>query len=303
MPIDNQISVRAPSSPVGGPVADEVWTTGGRIDGQSQALLLVHGYNNSYDDAETAYAAFERNVRRAGTTGQAARPVFGFFWPGDTHLKVISTISYPAQLGPAKQSAERLFNYLRSKTGPNGGPLDICLVGHSLGCRVVLELIKRLVAVRGRTAVTIGKVVLMAAAVPVSKVENPGALGGAAAAAATSLVLFSEEDQVLRFAFPIGETFAFDAFWPTAVGRHGQPDGGLWSARLPMVQAAGARGYGHSDYWGGAESAAATAAMLGLPVSVPPGINARAEHELAPARTLPSASLSTWALPASPSFA
>lgn len=283
-------------------MADEAWTTGGQIDGRSQALLFVHGYNNSYDDADEAYEAFERNVFRAGAAGQAMLPVFGFFWPGDTHLKVISTISYPAQLGPAKRSAERLFNYLRSRTGPNGGPLEINLVGHSLGCRVVLELIKRFVAERGRTAVTIGRVVLMAAAVPVSKVENPGALGGAAAAAAGSLVLFSEHDKVLGLAFPIGETFAFDAFWPTAVGRHGQPEAGLWSARLPMVKSADASGYGHSDYWRGTESAAATAATLGLPVSLPLPVNASAEHDLAPEHTLPASSLPVRSLPEAPAF-
>lgn len=302
MPIDNQISVRAPSSPVGGPVLDEAWASGGRIDGQSQALLFVHGYNNSYDDAVEAYEAFKGNVFGASATGQATLPVFGFFWPGDAHLKVMSTISYPTQLGPAKQSAERLFNYLRTKTGPNGGPIEINLVAHSLGCRVVLELIKRLAAERGKTAVTIGKVVLMAAAVPVSKVENTSSLGGAASAAATSLVLFSESDMVLCLAFPIGETFAFDAFWPTAVGRHGQPEAGLWNARFPMAKAADGSGYGHSDYWIGSESAAATAATLGLPVSPALQINASLAHDLAPENILPSAALPERSLPAAAAF-
>ena len=300
MQIDNQISVRAPGTSVGGGVEDDAWVIGDRISGRSRALLFVHGYNNSQQDAERAYDTFSGHVFGASATGQTTFPMFGFFWPGDTHIKIISTLSYPTRIGPAKKSAERLFQYLQTATGPNGGPLELNLVGHSLGCRVILELLKRFAAARGRTAVTIGSVVLMAAAVPVSKVEDRKSLGEAAASPARSLVLHSEGDMVLFLAFPPGETLAFDAFWPSAVGRHGEPLD-VWTTGSPMASAGGQR-YGHSDYWKGIESSAAAAVALGVPVQPPLSVHAQPEHELVPPHETPDHDLAGRSLVTASSF-
>jgi pimeloyl-ACP methyl ester carboxylesterase len=269
-------------------VADAVWVAGGvSPDGRSQIVLFVHGFNNSAADADRAYSDFLTDLTSTTTTAHFNLPVFGFYWPGDTHIKIISTISYPDQIEPAIESAQRLFDYLGGLRGPGGTPMELNLVGHSLGCRVVLELLK--LFLNGTVAlVTVRDVALMAAAFPVSKVENLSELGGAAAHVGSSLILYSDADLVLHLAFPPGETLALDGFFPTAVGRFGQPST-AWRSTRKMVHA-NQQGYGHSDYWPGTESASAVATFLGTTSARTPLVNGISSRPL-PSNRLPHGKL------------
>ena len=128
----------------------------------------------------------------------------------------------------------------------------------------------------------VDRVALMAAAVPVGFVQRGGSLASAAAADKQTLILCSEGDAVLHLAFPLGETAGGDGFFPSAVGRDGDPAWAWTSPPVPMATGVPSpRKYGHGDYWTGVESANQVSAMLGR----------------APSRSTPTSGLLTRGLP------
>lgn len=227
-----------------------------------ECLVLVHGFNNHSGEAAVAYLGFRSSEcdHFEDLSPEALEKLLGdTFWPGDAKwagpLDWLDFMVYPAAVGTAKLA------------GPPLGDL-ICqfpmlervhLIGHSLGCRVVLETLFDLRA-RNYPLVKIGGICLMAAAVPNSMVEQGGRfaslLDDLGAAGAKLLVLHSTKDTVLHFAFPLGQTAAGqgEGWFPTALGRFGPPHG----MRGIVFQEAVA-GAGHSDYWGHNSSAASRA--------------------------------------------
>jgi len=250
-----QLSVRMQDS--GGPVAPAVKLSGGQMNGNDNVLILVHGYDNSFSDAEGSYSTFINDLSAKFPTyiGQIAE----FYWPGDFPIPVISALSYPNQIQPAIESAQRLSAFLWNLMGARNGPMEISFVGHSLGCRVVLELLALWTGGMPPN-IRLGTVVLMAAAVLVKHVDQGGPLRAAAMLTDDKLVLCSKGDPVLHWAFPVGETVANEGFFPTAVGRFGGPNQ-TWSASLPMFDSG--KPYMHGSYWPGDESANAVALALG----------------------------------------
>jgi pimeloyl-ACP methyl ester carboxylesterase len=181
-----------------------------------------------------------------------------FLWPGDEPNKIVSTLSYPNQIQPAIDSAKALANYFALL--PHSRPMVVNFVGHSLGCRVVVELLSRWAHGGLPPNTSVGVVVLMAAAVVVRNVDANGALRSGATLSAKNPVLCSEGDPVLQWAFPMGETAAGEAFFPTAVGRAGGP-ANTWHVPLPMAHNGVL--YVHGSYWPGDESCTAVAFALG----------------------------------------
>ena len=121
------------------------------------------------------------------------------------------------------------------------------IVGHSLGCRLVLEMLGRLAPVNLQLDV----IALMAAAVPTERVEAGGPLAGTAARPVIMRKFFSEQDAVLQLGFPPGQQSAFmQGIDPSpgleAVGRHGNP-GSFGAPELTTD--------GHGDYWADARVA------------------------------------------------
>jgi hypothetical protein len=209
-------------------------------------VILVHGFNNHLGEAAEAYLGFrERQYPLAGVLPPALEPGFGdFFWPGDADwawlLDKADFLIYPAAVRKAPGAGERLAMCLAEM--PNLVTVDF--VGHSLGCRVVLECIRALLG--GRHPV-IRRVVLMAAAVPDFMVVPPHELARAAGAAESVVVLHSTSDTVLHFAFAPGQTAAGagEGVLPTALGRFGPPAGMAGRVEPHRVMNAG-----HGDYWG-----------------------------------------------------
>lgn len=56
---------------------DAVKKTLGDIPANKDTLLLIHGFNNDFDEVTAAYIDFDKKVRRAGFKGN----VIGFTWP------------------------------------------------------------------------------------------------------------------------------------------------------------------------------------------------------------------------------
>jgi pimeloyl-ACP methyl ester carboxylesterase len=221
-------------------------------------VVLIHGFNNNRYEAQQAYSAFRELQKALLDQGSGARfeEMLGdAFWPGDANyagpLDLVDFLVYPATVAAAKLTADKLSAYLLSRKDV----LNLYFVGHSMGCRVVLETIVRLQA-NPRFQIPIRKVCLLAAAVPTFAVCPGGDLERAFMAADQIEVLHSKDDVVLSYAFPAGQTLAGDGFFPKAVGLHGDVPRSPGRVMIQSVD-----GAGHSDYWGWKNSvASATAA-------------------------------------------
>jgi hypothetical protein len=235
----------------GGELAPAVRATERRESARREAVILVHGFNNDWREAAKAYVGF-RHGRSSPSGDDRDDMLADLFWPGDAEFGIFDSfdaVVYPAALHTARAAGPRLAAFLRA----NPAWLRVHFVGHSLGCRVVLEAIDDL---RRDGGPVVGKVCLMAAAVPVEHVRHGGPLAAALGHAEHALVLYSRSDGVLFGAFPAGQTSGGDGFLPVALGREGlgQGDGpgDVKSIAIP--------GAGHGDYWGHAEGPAARAA-------------------------------------------
>ena len=232
------ISVREEGT--GGGVGAPRATPDGWLDGRRHVVLLVHGYNADTDDARRSFDAFLRML-------PARFPPAGrVYWPGDADWGIFSAASYPWKIPVARDAAGHLAGFVSKLRGPGGGPIELTLVGHSLGCRVILELLEDLSWLKATRAV-VRVVVLMAAAVPHDLLEVGGLLRRSALGPLHRHVYFSDDDRILRFAFPVGQAAAQllgmepgDSL--EAVGLHGHPVS--YPSRSRDLS-----GNRHSDYW------------------------------------------------------
>jgi len=229
---------------VGGAVASQV-NPSNFSPANSLLVVLIHGYNVNKQNAAASYGALTGLLTKYGvpllsTYGQ----VVGFCWPGDVNLGIFSGLSYPTEMGTVRQSAALLANFLTRLKGPQGLPMQVIIVAHSLGNRLALQMVNNVLQQANTVWGRIEGFCLMAAAVSVGMVENANDLGAAAQASRTTRVLFSKDDTVLHWAFPPGETAAFEGFFPQAVGRFGNPVS-TWTSRFDLQP------YNHGDYFPG----------------------------------------------------
>lgn len=296
-----ELSVRSDST--GGDVLPQVAGSLGAYG--SQIVFLFHGYNDSFEVAHEAYASFFQNFPGVGNVlHEKWQPaIHPCYWPGDKAWGALSAASYALEMGPAKQSAAVFADFISRLAIPSAF-LDIYFIAHSLGNRVVLELLSSLETMRAggqlSSQLQCKGLCMMAAAAPVPMVEPNGPLYHAATLSATRRTLYSEADTVLHFAFPIGETAAREGFFPTAIGRFGQPQSN-WTAETEMFISPG-HGYNHGDYWSQPNTIPQISAFFGIPVA------AGLASTSIPARTLPAPAafaqnqIPSRALPSSPCF-
>jgi pimeloyl-ACP methyl ester carboxylesterase len=124
--------------------------------------LLVHGYRTDEDRAEKGYVAFERRLREAGISNAALGSVWHVHWPADHRRPLVARLSYSARVPVAETAGRRLKDLLATLSTAQ----EVRLVGHSLGCRLVLETIRYVREDVGYDGARIAAVVLLAAAVP-----------------------------------------------------------------------------------------------------------------------------------------
>jgi pimeloyl-ACP methyl ester carboxylesterase len=247
--------------------------------------VLIHGYNVNRVNGEDGFKAFaqllqNRGVPEVSVLGQ----VVGFLWPGDEDIKFISGLFYPAKMGAARDSAALLTRFILGLRGPNGSPVQVILVAHSLGNRVALETVNDLLVRANRTWGRMEGLCLMAAAVTVSMTENGGRLSPASKSLRTRN-MFSEADNILHWAFPPGETAAGEGFFPQAVGRFGNPMT-VWNEKFDLQP------YDHGNYFTGLrsndKSAQYVAQFLGAAISTQPATNHISSNPLPSANDVPS---------------
>jgi hypothetical protein len=297
-----ELSVR--SDATGGDVLPQVAGSLGAYG--SQIVFLFHGYNDSLAVARASYAAFLKNFPGPGNPlhDKWQPATHASYWPGDKAWGPFSFASYPIEIGTAKDSAAVFANFLANLPIPGGATLDIYFIAHSLGNRVVLELLSALENLKsaGRLSsqIQFKGFCAMAAAVPVSLAEPSGSLFRAATLSATRRTLYSESDTVLHFAFPFGESAAGEGFFPTAIGRFGQPQSD-WTAEAEMFLDA-QHGYNHGDYWPQPNTIPQISAFLGIPTAATPASTFIAAYSLPSPAAPPQNQIPARTLPTRPSF-
>jgi pimeloyl-ACP methyl ester carboxylesterase len=222
-----------------------------------ECLVLVHGFNNTDSDAAEAYFGFRARQKAIfGTPDVAAfdRRFGDTYWPGDadwwSFFDKVDFLIYPNAVHTAVKAARELADLIWQM--PNLQRVDF--IAHSLGCRVVLET---LLLLRARTLPMVGRLVLMAAAVPSEMLERNGRfydlLTELAAEGTDVRVLHSMQDPVLHYAFPPGQSLAGGKEASgRALGRFGpSPAMPGFPSTLTAKEIAGAS---HSDYWGSSNS-------------------------------------------------
>jgi pimeloyl-ACP methyl ester carboxylesterase len=234
-------------------------TLKGLADAQSrrECLVLIHGFNNTDSEAAEAYFGFrtrQKEIFAEPDIGAFDRRFGDSYWPGDadwwSFFDKVDFLIYPSAVHTAVKAAKELADVL-------GRMLNlerVDFIGHSLGCRVVLET---LLLLRAKGKPTIGRVVLMAAAVPSEMMESDGKFVGLltqlAAEGKHIHVLHSKEDWVLHRTFPLGQGFLGGKEASSrALGRFGpSPWMPGFRSTLTERQIGGAL---HGDYWGNSKT-------------------------------------------------
>lgn len=235
----------------------------------SRIAVLIHGYNNTETKARGSYEAFLAHTH--ALPAAAFWPVAEFYWPGDKPWGPFSALSYPLEIASAKHAARELCAYLQRLIGPAGAPVELAFISHSLGARLMLELLEEARQLQPRLIVS--TVCMMAAAVQVSRVDAGGRLRAAVEVPRRAIVFHSEHDMVLKWAFRLGQFAAGEGFFSRAVGRFGEPRIGLWSESV-------ATSHNHGEYWSGVDCAEEAARQLGAAPDRRLQTHALLEHHL-----------------------
>jgi len=118
--IARELSVR--TSCVSGDVKDNVEESGlpPPVQGRSQIAILIHGFNNTCEDARNHYKNLFENLEELvpNVSLDPEGRFRGFHWPRDSNLGPISFVSYPVEIGDAKKTAESLTGFIRALHGP-----------------------------------------------------------------------------------------------------------------------------------------------------------------------------------------
>jgi pimeloyl-ACP methyl ester carboxylesterase len=225
-------------------------------------VLFVHGYNNSHEEARVGYARFRWWLEQHGANPR----VLEFHWPGDS-VPLLGWASYWRQVRGAKKCGALLARWIERDT-PRFS--RFILVGHSMGCRLILEMLETLDPKVRRERIE--GICLMAAAVPVNAIENRE-LGPRTDDNARWRILYSGGDYVLMLAFRAGQPAAGDSIVSKAVGFCGEPKY-RWRLQDDCEELCEhwnnkAHRYGHSWYWRSGSKAGEVASVPG-PDALPP---------------------------------
>ena len=243
--------------PIGGDIdLGKAWFDLDKLKGLSRLVFLIHGYNNTLDDAERAYGAFFDSQERLAGDGRDwafDAAVVRVFWPGDAKWGRAAPAYYPWAVTRAQEDGWIFASMLVELSRHSTGILHLHFVAHSLGNRVLLRALADL---GSNPRIHVRRTVHMAAAVPTWKLaDDPRdrdvlakGLEKETGAESHAKSLYSGADMVLAWAFPFGETFSpeADGILPAALGHEYWGEGVL----RPNLSQWEARGAGHSDYWG-----------------------------------------------------
>ena len=177
-------------------------------------IILVHGYNNTLSFGRARLMGFMNLLATGGNTDV----MLSVLWPGDGWA---NALTYPFEARDADDTATALLQWLTTNVDTSA---RIAFIGHSLGCRVVMNTAQQLARRTGGPQ--LDRICLMAPALDNDCLGRTGVTcyQEVTLAADRIAVLASEEDLVLRFAYPLGDlthTFLLGERWGSALGRTG----------------------------------------------------------------------------------
>jgi len=231
--------------------------------------IFVHGFLN---DEFKALKHWDDDIWPVikGLIKRRTCDIMLFFWPSDTDIiKIFSAADYPRRVETAISAGAELGEYLK-KIAELNPHLRVQLVGHSLGCRVVLSAVQQLAEEPSKVPVV--RVLLMGAAVPEGDCTASGPWPKKAselfnvspgpwpkkvselfnvwpdreAARNSDVILYSRDDEILGWKFRLGEHEArrrgLRSSDSKAVGLLGGPGPKRWTEEVDSC------GLKHSDY-------------------------------------------------------
>jgi pimeloyl-ACP methyl ester carboxylesterase len=227
-------------------------------------VILVHGFNTSEPGAWHSYMEFLKNLESLsdgclgpGTHSKGTSSFWAFYWPGDHSKPLVGKLDmlglYNARKGNAETSG-RSLGELILRMSPEQ---EVILVGHSMGCRVVLEALAYIAQMRQYRVggARVSTACLMAAAVAIGECDGDEAPYRRRAGEPTELVLYSNKDRVLnsRLGYKAAE-WLYDSQEGAAVGATGQPNA-RWLESPKSTNLPENTELGHLHYWDSKESA------------------------------------------------
>lgn len=212
--------------------------------------MLVHGYATPPRKATEEYRAFTENVRTQTSLGRLPEhiSIARVYWPGSDPNWFYNKASFSSRVGAAGEAGRRLSQALT-----DSGATELIVVGHSLGCHAVLELLATREVESSVAPVRLA--FLMAAAVPEDACRPDGVFARALMQSPIQVALHSKRDFVLKAFFRPGMRLARRG-WTRAVGSRGGPMA-RWDRTAETK-------LGHTDYWESREAARQLATQLGL---------------------------------------
>lgn len=207
---------------------------------ESKITFLLHGYNVSRQSGIDSLLRLAEHLPSAGDGA-----IVAVLWPGDHWTR---GVSYPFEGNDADDSAAELARYidLNIRRGT-----ELSFVSHSLGARVVMGTVKRLID----EGYPIGQICLMAAAIDDFSLARPDDYRVAVTSAERVAVLASEKDKVLMIAYPIGDLLQSFIFFRKekiglALGRRGPKafSGNAIPNQVYHLQIPNNRKSDHGDY-------------------------------------------------------
>lgn len=143
--------------------------------------ILIHGYNRTETQAVQDFTPFSAAL---------GRDCLAYSWPGGCH-----PLDFPSAVTRAGLAGLRLrdvFSIRRLRSGPEN------IITHSLGARVVLTALKR-------SEFRVDNLILMGAAVDWNVFDCGGEFESVPQLCNFVHVLYSNRDEVLKLAFPLGD--------------------------------------------------------------------------------------------------
>lgn len=199
-------------------------------------LLGTHGFHVNRADGISNLSHWNEWMQLGGNG------VFvGVLWPGDARW--VPFVDYPMEGNEAIKSGQLLAGFLDQYFA---GVKSISLTSHSLGARMVLETIRNI-----SDPSRLGTLTIMAGAIDDTCLSDE--YSDAAARMSRISVLASNCDDVLKWAFPLGNPISGivtrgDPYWHGALGRFGPNPPGQPPNLSPTPTLPDGWNFGHFSY-------------------------------------------------------
>lgn len=181
--------------------------------GFKKVTFLIHGFN--VPEEKGRESLYKMATKLPSAINNEGATVF-VLWPGDSP---IGPLSYPFSEGhQANDSAVEMKKFIENHITPS---TQLSFIAHSLGCRVAMETVNQvhMMTNGNKKKYPVNQICLMAAAIDDFSLAEPEKYKEATERASKVFVLSSVKDNVLKWAYPVGDLVqAFLFFWEESAG-------------------------------------------------------------------------------------